>query len=170
MMLEVVKWGNTQPLQQERIPVSRFSLGNLLKNVVVFLSCNCCCKSWSVMRCEYFYEVKITSSNQRGVQSEHRERERHWDDPLLWCPGWRCEVRGRKNGGREGGREGALPSPGGRPARGAWGSTWLTVFWCGATQSQSSPSRSVRSKDIITSPAVSPGPGAVRARLPGSVW
>ena len=30
-----------------------------------------------------------------------------------------------------------LPSPGGRPARGAWGSTWVTVFWCGATQSGS---------------------------------
>ena len=46
--------------------------------------------------------------------------------------------RGQSEAGG-GGREGwGLPSPGGSPARGAWGSTWVTVFWCGATQSLSS--------------------------------
>ena len=46
--------------------------------------------------------------------------------------------RRQSEAGGGGGRGWGLPSPGGSPARGAWGSTWVTVFWCGATQSLSS--------------------------------
>ena len=53
-----------------------------------------------------------------------------WQTERCWC--WREQEQ-----------ELPLPSPGGRPARGAWGSTWLTVFWWGATQSLSSPGPSV---------------------------
>ena len=83
-------------------------------------------------------EASVTTHEQSRVVMDQADSDKRWIKSARitkYSEIQRELARREKAAGER--RLGVLPSPGGRPARGAWGSTWVTVFWCGATQSSS---------------------------------